>query len=225
MAAMAIGAGMQLAGMLGGLFGGGSAAGNIAQNAATQAQRASGLYGARAAQTYGKLYPLLSHLATNAPGLAPSTYAQIQSGQLQAAAGQAGSEEERARLAAQRSGNAASAGALGAAGAEAAARGAGANLLKLGELQAHTQAQQQAEGLRGLQGLYGTSERGQAQMGSEVAPDVKAAVAAGNGSWLQNLGLMSNAMKNNTASALGMAKLLGGGGASISPGSGGGASQ
>lgn len=211
MAAMAIGAGMQLAGLLGGIFGGGSAAGRQALAAAQQAQQQSGLYGARAAQSYGTLSPLLTHLAQNAPGLAPATYAQIQTGELQAGAGQAGSEEERARLAAQRSGNAAAAGALGAAGAEAAARGAGANLLRLGQLQAHTQAQQQAEGLRGLQGLYGQSIQGQRGMGSLVAPDTKAAVAAGNGSWLQNMDLLSDAMKNNASAAGSMAKLFGAG--------------
>lgn len=220
MAALAIGAGMQLAGMLGGLFGG-SSAGKLALNAANQAQQQSGVYGAQAANSYGALFPQLTRLASNPYGLSPATYAQIQSGELQSAAGQAGSEEERARLAAQRSGNAAAAGALGAAGAEAAARGAGSNLLRLGELQAKTQAQQQAEGLRGLQGLYGQAIRGQAANASLIPRDVGAAIAGGNGGWLNNMLKMSAAMKNNADAATGLAKLFGagggGGGGSLPP--------
>ena len=160
---------------------------NTAKAGAANAAQGAGVYGTQARNTYATAMPLLTHLATNAPGLAPATYGMIQSGELSAGAGKAADMDEKARLAAARTGNAAAAGALGTAGAEAAARGIGANMLGLGEMQAKTQLAQQEAGLRGLEGLYGQSVRGQTALESLIPKDVNAATAASKVGWLQNM--------------------------------------
>lgn len=175
---------------------------------------AAGTFGSNAATAFGTAMPMLKEQAYHPTGMSTADLGAMESGALGTAAGTAGAANERARLAAQRSGNAAATGALGVANTEAAARGAGSNLSKIIGQNAALKAQQQQHALSELGSLYGMGERGQIGALGVVPEDIKAGAAAGQTGWLQNtLGVidaLGGAASGAGSAMSGLAKLRGG---------------
>ena len=110
-----------------------------------------------AASLYGTLSPELSTMATAPQGINPADMAKIQTSNMQTAGGANSGAVGQGSLLAARTGNAGTADAAIAKSGEAASQNLSkANLSTQNENQQVKQGQQ-AEGLKGLQGLYGTN--------------------------------------------------------------------
>ena len=111
-----------------------------------------------AASLYGTLNPTLSTMATNPQGINPSDMAKIQTSNMQTAGGANAGAVGQGSLLSARTKNAGTADAAIAKSGEAASQNLSkANLATQNENQQLKQ-QQQNEGLKGLQGLYGTNQ-------------------------------------------------------------------
>ena len=110
-----------------------------------------------AASLYGTLSPTLSTMATNPQGINPADMAKIQTSNMQTAGGANSGAVGQGSLLSARTKNAGTADAAIAKSGEAASQNLSkANLATQNEEQA-LKSQQQEEGLKGLQGLYGTN--------------------------------------------------------------------
>ena len=111
-----------------------------------------------AASLYGTLSPELSTMATNPQGINPADMAKIQTSNMQTAGGANAGAVGQGSLLAARTKNAGTADSAIAKSGEAASQNLSkANLAAQTENQ-KLKTEQQAEGLKGLQGLYGTNE-------------------------------------------------------------------
>ncbi len=111
-----------------------------------------------AASLYGTLSPTLSTMATNPQGINPADMAKIQTSNMQTAGGANSGAVGQGSLLAARTKNAGTADSAIAKSGEAASQNLSkANLATQNENQ-QVKQNQQAEGLKGLQGLYGTNE-------------------------------------------------------------------
>lgn len=111
-----------------------------------------------AAGLYGTLTPALSTMAINPQGINPADMAKIQTSNMQTAGGANSGAVGQGSLLAARTKNAGTADAAIAKSGEAASQNLSkANLATQTENQ-RLKTEQQSEGLKGLQGLYGTNE-------------------------------------------------------------------
>jgi hypothetical protein len=111
-----------------------------------------------AASLYGTLSPTLSTMATNPQGINPADMAKIQTSNMQTAGGANAGAVGQGSLLAARTKNAGTADAAIAKSGESASQNLSkANLATQNENQ-QVKQQQQGEGLKGLQSLYGTNE-------------------------------------------------------------------
>jgi hypothetical protein len=111
-----------------------------------------------AASLYGTLSPTLSTMATNPQGINPADMAKIQTSNMQTAGGANAGAVGQGSLLSARTKNAGTADAAIAKSGESASQNLSkANLATQNENQ-QLKTQQQGEGLKGLQGLYGTNE-------------------------------------------------------------------
>jgi hypothetical protein len=111
-----------------------------------------------AGSLYGTLSPTLSTMATNPQGINPADMSKIQTSNMQTAGGANAGAVGQGSLLAARTKNAGTADAAIAKSGEAASQNLSkANLATQTEDQ-KLKTQQQGEGLKGLQGLYGTNE-------------------------------------------------------------------
>lgn len=110
-----------------------------------------------ASSLYGTLSPTLSTMATNPQGINPADMAKIQTSNMQTAGGANAGAVGQGSLLSARTKNAGTADAAIAKSGEAASQNLSkANLSTQNENQ-QVKQQQQSEGLKGLQGLYGTN--------------------------------------------------------------------
>lgn len=110
-----------------------------------------------ASSLYGTLNPTLSTMATNPQGINPADMAKIQTSNMQTAGGANAGAVGQGSLLSARTKNAGTADAAIAKSGEAASQNlSGANLATQNE-NVGIKNQQQQEGLKGLQGLYGTN--------------------------------------------------------------------
>jgi hypothetical protein len=111
-----------------------------------------------AASLYGTLSPTLSTMATNPQGINPADMAKIQTSNMQTAGGANAGAVGQGSLLAARTKNAGTAdSAIAKSGESASQNLSKANLTTQNENQ-QVKQQQQGEGLKGLQSLYGTNE-------------------------------------------------------------------
>jgi hypothetical protein len=130
---------------------------DLFQNEAT-GQNISATGQNNAASLYGTLNPTLTTMATNPQGINPADMAKIQTSNMQTAGGANAGAVGQGSLLAARTKNAGTADAAIAKSGEAAGQNLSrANLATQNE-NIGIKNQQQEEGLKGLQGLYGTNE-------------------------------------------------------------------
>ena len=107
---------------------------------------------------YGTLNPTLSTMATNPQGINPADMAKIQTSNMQTAGGANAGAVGQGSLLAARTKNAGTADAAIAKSGESAAQNLSKANLATQNANQSLKAQQQSEGLRGLQSLYGTNQ-------------------------------------------------------------------
>lgn len=112
-----------------------------------------------AASLYGTLSPALMTMATHPTGIDPTTLAQMKTSNMQTAGGANAGAVGQGSLLAARTKNAGTADAAIAKSGEAAGETLSKANLGTNIENANIKQQQQAEGLKGLQGLYGTNEQ------------------------------------------------------------------
>lgn len=111
----------------------------------------------RASSLYGTLSPTLSTMATNPQGINPADMAKIQTSNMQTAGGANSGAVGQGSLLAARTKNAGTADAAIAKAGESAQKNLSKANLDTQRENIGLKNQQQGEGLRGLQSLYGTS--------------------------------------------------------------------
>jgi len=130
--------------------------GAMANSAAGQNISATGQN--NAASLYGTLSPTLSTMAVNPQGINPADMAKIQTSNMQTAGGANAGAVGQGSLLAARTKNAGTADAAIAKSGEAASQNLSKANLSTQNANQQLKAQQQSEGLKGLQSLYGTNE-------------------------------------------------------------------
>lgn len=181
-------------------------AANQAAGAATTAGSTAAGYGAGAGSIGSKLVPFLTQQLTN-----PQGYSQGDIGSMLTAA-LSGAGGATAGLAGAASKNAAtSRNPIGfSAALDAAARSrsqAGAQASEgVAADNAKVKLQQQQQAQSGLNSLYGTDVRAQAEDMGQVAPDINSAVNASKSGWLQNLEGIINTVSGAATGAAAMKK-------------------
>ena len=152
-----------------------------------------------ASSLYGTLSTTLSTMATNPQGINPADMAKIQTSNMQTAGGANSGAVGQGSLLAARTKNAGTADAAIAKSGESASQNLSkANLATQNENQ-QVKQNQQAEGLKGLQGLYGTNES--AALGGLNASNSALKGASDVGNFWQKLLLQGVQSAGQTASA------------------------
>jgi hypothetical protein len=157
-----------------------------------------------AASLYGTLSPTLSTMATNPQGINPADMAKIQTSNMQTAGGANSGAVGQGSLLAARTKNAGTADSAIAKSGEAASQNLSkANLSAQNENQ-QVKQNQQAEGLKGLQGLYGTNESAALGGLNESNAAIKNETQAPQSFWKKYLqGLGTQAMNSVVSGATG----------------------
>lgn len=156
------------------------------EQAAKGATATAGQLGGQAAGIYGNLVPRLESEAVNPQGFGPFGLAQMETAAESTAAGATGAAQERARLNAMRTNNAAGLGSTEAAAAQGGARAAGSAVQGILAQNAQLKAQQQLEANKQLGGILGEETGAQVQALGIVPKDLESAVAAENVGWVQD---------------------------------------
>jgi len=159
--------------------------------AMNQAEQTAGKYGSTAQDISGNLTPQLQRWTVAPPGYGARGVARMETSAMQGAGAKTGAMQEAARLRAMRTGNAAALPALEAAEAQGGARGAGSTVEDILARNEMLKSQQQMGAMKGLEGMYGSSMRGDIGAQGLVPEDIRANLAAGQQGWLQNtMGIM-----------------------------------
>lgn len=152
-----------------------------------QAEQTAGQYGAAAGGIQGFLLPQLERQTTTPAGFGPFGLAEMETGAESTAAGASGAAQERAKLNAMRTGNAAGLASTQAAAAEGAARAGGSALQDILAKNAQLKAEQQLSAQRQLGQLYGEDVGAQTRALGILPEDVSAGANAEKVGWLQNV--------------------------------------
>jgi len=152
-----------------------------------QAKQTAGQYGSTAQDISGNLTPQLQRWTVAPPGYGAMGLARMETSAMQGAGAKTGAMQEAARLRAMRTGNAASLPALEASEAEGGARAAGSTVEDILARNEMLKSQQQQGAMRGLEGMYGSSMRGDIGAQGLVPEDIKTGIAAGQSGWVQNM--------------------------------------
>lgn len=159
----------------------------MAKRAANTATATAGGYGSAATDISSKLVPEFTKEATHPQGFAPEDLnAMLVKGE-EGAGGAAGSLMGEAGLRATRSRNTgALSGVLGEIAREKT-RALGGNALNVQTMNAEEKQRQRSEGLRGLEGVYGTDVGAQLKAEGLVPEDINAMLKANESGWGKNL--------------------------------------
>jgi len=159
----------------------------MAQRAANTATGEGARYGGQAMDIGATLVPEYRKEATNPTGFNPNDVNAMLVGGEQGAGGATGALSGEASLRAARSRNTgALSGVLGEFGREKT-RTLSSNALGVQEMQAREKMRQKSEGLRGLEGMYGTDVGAQLKEQQLVPEDINAMLKANETGWGKNL--------------------------------------
>jgi hypothetical protein len=155
------------------------------QGAAQAGTNASG-YGAQASGIGNTVIPTLERDVNNAPGFSPTQKnAMLVAGE-QGAGGAAAGITGQAGLNAMRTRNTGATSSVLDQAARRQAQTLSQNALGVENKNANLQQQQRAQGLSGLEGMYGTDVGAQLKSMGIQNEDLNTAIQAGNSGWLQN---------------------------------------
>jgi hypothetical protein len=150
-----------------------------AQQAESTAAGTAAGYGAQAAGIQGSIVPRLeSYAAGNTPGYGPFGLSEMETAAEQTGAGATGAAQERSRLRAMRTGNAAGLGATDVASAGEGARATGGALQSILANNAKLKESQQEMANRSLSGILGEDIGAQTAEAGLVPEDIKTEMAA-----------------------------------------------
>lgn len=157
------------------------------KNAATTAQQTGAQYGQSANEIGGTLTPQLTQEALHPTGINPTDLNAMQVANQQGAGGAAGGVQGQAGLGAARTRNTGALSGVLDEAARAKTRASSQGSLGIQNENTKTKLSQQQEGLKGLEGLYGTDVGAQLKAQSLVPEDVNSEVNADKQGWLSNL--------------------------------------
>lgn len=156
------------------------------RQAEQQTKQTIGTAGANAGQISGNLVPRLEQEAVNPTGYGAFGLGDMKTEALQTGGAASGAANERMRLNAIRTGNAAGLGAGEAASAEGGARASGSALQSILAKNAELKAQQQQQANVQLGNILGENLRAETTAEGILPQDINATVNAGKSGWLQN---------------------------------------
>jgi len=154
-----------------------------ATGAATSAQTLSNEYGSNASGIFSSLAPQLMTEAAHPAGMSPTDLAAANTSSQQSAGGGQSAAVGQGALLAGRTRNAGSADAAIAKSTETTGKNLSQASLQTQLKNASLKEQQQQEGLKGLEGLYGQNVGASVNALGEVASNVNANTNAENASW------------------------------------------
>lgn len=194
--------------------------GKQAQGNLTNVSNTASANQGEASTAYGSMMPTLQKFTNNPPGYGAMGMGALQNAAEQAAAGNTAAGHERANLQATRTGNVAGLTNANTALSEASSRGLTGALQHALFGNEQMKARQQEEGLRELQGLFGTASRTGAQYSSMVPNAIKATIAANSAkpAWMSNIENILGLAGQVGAAALPFAGMMGGATRAFNPG-------
>ena len=154
-----------------------------ATGAATSAQNLSNEYGSNAQGIFSSLEPTLAAEAAHPAGMAPTDLAAANTAAQQSAGGGQAAAVGQGALLAGRTGNAGSADAAIAKSTETTGQNLSKAALQTQLKNDSLKQQQQQEGIKGMEGLYGQNAGESVGSLGEVASNVNANTQAENASW------------------------------------------
>lgn len=154
-----------------------------ATGAATSAQNLSNQYGANAQGIFSSLEPTLAAEAAHPAGMSPTDLAKADTAAQQSAGGGQAAAVGQGALLAGRTRNAGSADAAIAKSTETVGQDLSKAALQTQLKNASLKQQQQQEGLKGMEGLYGQNAGESVSALGQVASNVNANTQAENASW------------------------------------------
>jgi hypothetical protein len=159
---------------------------DIATQAANTAQGMTDQYGANAQGLFSSLSPTLQAEAAHPAGMSSADLAAADTAAQQSAGGSQGAAVGSGALRAARTRNAGGADAALGSSARSASQTLGSEAVGTRLKNASLKQQQQQEGLKGMEGLYGQNVTGADQALSQIAPAAKTASDISYG-WMRNI--------------------------------------